>query len=172
MGYRRKMMLAGFAAAFLVGDMFLAVRGASVKSVEFLYGVAGFSLAQVFWTVGQLREARPDLRVILAALVPLSMFALVRLRQPVLPPAATAAVCVYSVLTAVSFATALATRRMLYICGIGLLLFSDLMIGARFVKMPGCGMMIGPTYIAAELCLLVSFAWNGEWRVQQGRIRS
>ena len=57
-GFRRKWMLAGFAAAFLIGDMFLAVRGAAVSSVEFLYGVAGFSLTQVFWTVGQLREAR------------------------------------------------------------------------------------------------------------------
>ena len=162
-------MLAGFAAAFLIGDMFLAVRGAAVSSVEFLYGVAGFSLAQVLWTVGQLREAKPDVRVFLAAVVPLSLFALVRLRPPVLPPAATAAVCVYSILTAVSFATALATRRVLYICGIGLLLFSDLMIGGQFVKMPGCGMLIGPTYIAAELCLLASFAWNGEWRVPYGR---
>jgi len=39
-------MLAGFAAAFLVGDMFLAVRGAATTSVEFLYGVAGFSAAR------------------------------------------------------------------------------------------------------------------------------
>ena len=47
--FRRAWMLAGFAAAFLIGDMFLAVRGAAVSSVEFLYGVAGFSLAQVLW---------------------------------------------------------------------------------------------------------------------------
>ena len=53
--FRRLWMLAGFAAAFLIGDMFLAVRGAATTSVEFLYGVAGFSLAQVFWTAGQLR---------------------------------------------------------------------------------------------------------------------
>ena len=31
---RRLWMLAGFAAAFLVGDMFLAVRGAATTSVE------------------------------------------------------------------------------------------------------------------------------------------
>ena len=68
--FRRKWMLAGFAAAFLVGDIFLAVRGAATTSVEFLYGVAGFSLAQVFWTIGQLREARPDVRVFLAAALP------------------------------------------------------------------------------------------------------
>ena len=77
-------MLAGFAAAFLIGDMFLAVRGAATTSVEFLYGVAGFSLAQVFWTLGQLREARPDIRVFFAAAVPLSLFVLCRLHPPVL----------------------------------------------------------------------------------------
>ena len=44
--YRRLWMLAGFAAASLVGDMFLAVRGAATTSVEFLYGVAGFSAAR------------------------------------------------------------------------------------------------------------------------------
>ena len=167
---RRWWMLAGFVAAFLIGDLFLAVRGAATTSVEFIYGVAGFSLAQAFWTIGQLREARPNVRVFLAAAVPLSLFVLVRLHPPVLPSAANAAVCVYSVLTAISFATALATRRTFYICGIGLLLFSDLMIGGGLVHMPGCNALIGPTYIAAEVCLLVSFFWNGEWRIAPGRI--
>ena len=168
-GFRRKWMLAGFAAAFLIGDMFLAVRGVSASSVEFLCGVAGFSLAQAFWTVGQLREAKPDIRVLLVLTLPLSVFVLARLRPPVLSPAATAAVCAYSVLTAVSFATALATRRVFYVCGIGLLLFSDMMIGGWFLKMPGCDMMIGPTYVAAELCLLASFFLRGEWRLPYER---
>ena len=168
--YRRRWMLAGFAAAFLIGDMFLAVREAATTSFEFLYGVAGFSLAQLFWTIGQLHEARPDARVFLAAAFPLAAFVLCRLHPPVLPAAATGAVCVYSVLTALSLATALATRRVFYICGIWLLLFSDLMIGGGLVRMPGCNAMIGPVYIAAEACLLVSFFWGGEWRVARERI--
>ena len=64
-------MLAGLAAAVLIGDLFLAVRGAAMTSVEFIYGIAGFALAHVFRTVGQLREARPDWRVALAAAIPL-----------------------------------------------------------------------------------------------------
>ena len=162
-------MLAGFAAAFLIGDMFLAVRGASSRSVEFLYGVAGFSLAQMFWTIGQLREVRPDWRVFLAAGVPLAAFVLVRLRPPVLSPAAGTAVCIYSLLTAISFATALATRRVFYMCGIGLLLFSDMMIGMRFLKMPGCGELVGPTYILAEIFLLASLFTADEKRVRYER---
>ena len=34
LSYRRKWMLTGFAAAFFIGDLFLAVRGASAKSIE------------------------------------------------------------------------------------------------------------------------------------------
>ena len=160
--YRRAWMLAGFAFAILVGDMFLAIIGASTKSVEFLYGVAGFSLAQVCWTVAQLREARPDRRVFFALAALLTLFVFTMLMPPVLPVAATVAIGVYSVLTALSFSTALATRRVFYVCGIGLLLVSDVFLGLRIAKVPGCGCFVGPTYIAAELCLLTSFFWTGE----------
>ena len=160
--YRRAWMLAGFAFAILVGDMFLAIIGASTKSVEFLYGVAGFSMAQICWTVGQLREARPDRRVFFALAALLALFVFTMLMPPVIPVAATVAIGVYSVLTALSFSTALATRRLFYICGIGLLLVSDVFLGLRIAKVPGCGDIVGPTYIAAELCLLTSFFWTGE----------
>ena len=98
-------MLAGFAAAFFIGDLFLAVRGAPSKSIEFLFGVAGFSLAQIFWTLGQLREAKPDFRVLLAVAFPLAAFVFVLLRPPVLTPPAEAAVAVYSLLTEIGRAS-------------------------------------------------------------------
>ena len=112
LSYRRKWMLAGFSAAILVGDLFLTFlkAGSDMDSAGYVIGVAGFALAQVFWTVGQLRESRPDWRVALALAIPLATFALVRLRPPVMPPAANAAVAAYSLLTALSFATALASR--------------------------------------------------------------
>ena len=162
-------MLAGFAAAFLIGDLCLVVLGASLSSPKFLFGVAGFSLAQVLWTVGQLREARPDARAFLAFSVPLAAFVLCRLRPPALPPSAEAAVCVYSVLTALSLSTAIATRRAFYACGIGLLLFSDLMIGWQILHVPGSGLAIGPAYVMAELCLIASFfAGDREPRLSVG----
>ena len=88
--YRLRWMLAGFAAAFLIGNLVLTFlkAGSDMHSVGYVIGVAGFVLAQVFWTVGQLREARPDWRVVLALAIPLATFALVRLRPPVMPPAA------------------------------------------------------------------------------------
>ena len=155
-------MLAGFAFAF-TGDWFLAVKGAGRGSSGFLAGVAAFSLAQAFWTVAQLREARPDARIVFAFGVPLVAFSAVRLAVA-LPPMTWAAVCLYSAVTAVSFATALATRRMFYAWGIGLLLFSDMMIAGRMLGAPGCGALVGPVYMAAEVCLIVSLLAAGERR--------
>lgn len=158
-------MLAGFCASFFIGDLFLAVRASPHRSVGFLIGVGGFCLAQLLWTTGQLREFRPDERVFLAAAIPLALFVFARLRPPLLTSAGQRMVGLYSILTALSFATALATRRVLYVAGIGFLLFSDLMIGYGILHAPGCSSLIGPTYIAAELCLLSSFLWRGEWRI-------
>ena len=154
-GHRRFWMLAGFVAA-LAGDWLLAVRGASRMSPEFLGGVACFFLAQILWSIGQLREARPDCRVFAAAALPLALFSAVRLRV-VLPSATGAAVCVYSLLTAFSLAVAVATRRRFYLCGISFLVVSDLMIGGRLLGTPGCSTLSGPLYAIAEACLLVSF---------------
>ena len=174
-GFRRKWMLAGFAATFLIGDLFLTFlkAGADMDSAGYLIGVAGFALAQIFWMVGQLREARPDGRVVLALAIPLVVFALVRLCPPVMPPPANASVTVYSLLTAISFATALATRRVFYICGIGLLLFSDMMIGGSLIGVPGCNSLIRATYLAAMAFVLVSFSLKREWliRVERMNIR-
>ena len=165
-GFRRAWMLAGFAAAFLIGDMLLYVREAKPSSVEFLVGVAGYALAHLFWMAGQLREARPDVRVFLAAAIPLGVFVLVRLQPPVLPHAAIAAAVMYSAITAVSFATALATQRVFYLLGIGLLLFSDMMIGGGLQGASCCNWLIRPTYLASEACIFASFlCGDGEWRV-------
>lgn len=171
LSYRRRWMLAGFAAAFLVGDMLLYVREAQPSSIEFLFGVAGYALAHLFWMVGQLRDVRPDGRVFLTVATPLVFFVLVRLYPKALPPAAAAAACVYALLTAVSFATALATRRVFYALGIGLLFFSDMMIGGGLQGASCCNWLIRPTYLASEACIFASFIWgDGEWRMPFDRL--
>ena len=165
--FRRLVMLAGFLAAG-TGDWFLVVRKASRASPDFLWGVLCFSLAQVLWMAAQAREARPDARISVALGVPLALFASVRL-MPVLPFAAGVAVWAYSILTAVSFSVAYGTRRLFYAWGIGLLLFSDLMIGGALLRAPGCGSVSGPVYLLAEACLLVSFFAPREARFDPSR---
>ena len=169
---RRLWMMAGFAAA-LAGDFFLVAKASAKGSPGFLAGVACFSLAQILWTCGQLREARPDLRAFAAAAIPLAVFSLVRL-GPILPPATGAAVAVYSLITALSFATALATRRAFYSWGIGLLLLSDLMIGGHLLRAPGYSLLTGPVYVVAEIFLLISFFVPREprWRPERRNVWS
>ena len=168
MGFRRSLMLAGFAAA-LCGDWMLAVKGSPSGSGGFLVGVLAFSLAHIFWMAAHFAEARPDMRVALVAGVPLVLFAGVRLAHA-LPLATGIAVVAYAAITAFDLATAAATRRRFYVWGVALLAFSDLMIGMRLLHAPGCGVLVGPSYIAAELCLLVSFFRRNEGRIAWARV--
>ncbi len=158
---RQLWMMAGFVAAG-AGDWFLAIKGSPKGSPGFLYGVLCFSLAQLLWMAGQ-RVARLDGRIFCAAAVPLGLFVWVRV-YPELPPLTGLAVCVYALLSAVSFTVALATRRVWYTWGVSLLLISDILIGGRLLHAPGCGSLVGPTYLGAELCLLASFFLKREKR--------
>lgn len=160
---RRKLMLPGFIAA-LIGDVLLAVLGSPRQSVGFLGGVVSFCTAHLLWTVAQLREVSPHWKAFVVLAIPLSVFAGLRL-TPFLPVATAIMVLVYAFVSAFSLATALATRRIFYIWGIGLLVVSDLFIGGRWMGVPGCGSLVGPTYLLAESCLLVSFFWSSERRV-------
>ena len=158
-------MAAGFAAA-LTGDYFLAMRGASRHSAEFLAGVGCFALAHLLWMTGQRRAARPDARVFCAAALPLALFTGVRLAGAA-PRATHIALVAYSLVTALSLAVAAATKRRFYLAGIATLLVSDLMIGGRLLGVPGCSSLAGPLYVAAEACLLASFALGNRepaWR--------
>ena len=161
-------MLAGFAAA-LCGDWMLAVKGSPSGSGGFLVGVLAFSLAHIFWMSAHLSEARPDLRVAVISGVPLALFAGVRLFHA-LPAATGIAVVAYAAITALDLATAVATRRRFYTWGVALLAFSDLMIGMRLLHAPGCGAFVGIAYVAAEICLIVSFFLKNERRIAWSKV--
>ena len=160
--YRRKWMLAGFLAAF-AGDWLLAIRGSPTRSPGFLAGVACFAAAHILWSVGQLREARPRWRPFLVAAIPLLLFTGVRV-APVLPMATAIAIVAYAAVSAFSLSVASSSPRRTYAIGISLLVFSDIMIGGRIIHAPGYGSLVGPFYIAAELCLLASFFMRDEVR--------
>ena len=152
--FRQRWMIGGFAAAAL-GDWLLAVRGSPPGSPGFLAGVGCFAAAHLLWMTGQVREAKPDARAFVATAIPLLLFSSVRLVL-ILPTATAAAIVAYAAVSALGFAMAVGTRRRLYMTGIALLLFSDTMIGGGMLHAPGCRSLVGPTYIAAEICLLVS----------------
>ena len=164
---RRWWMVFGFAAAF-AGDWMLAVRCSPTGSSGFLAGVGCFALAHVLWMVAQLREARPDLRALVALGLPVVAFASIRL-APVLPSAVAAVVVAYSAVSAASISVAFGGSRLFYFSGISLLVFSDIAIGARILHVPGANLIVGPTYVLAEVLLLVSCFLRDEPRMAFSR---
>jgi len=170
MNTRRRWMVFGFVAAF-AGDWMLAVRCSPTGSAEFLAGVGCFALAHVLWMVAQLREARPDWRALVALGLPVVAFASIRL-VPVLPSLAAAVVVAYSAVSAVSLSVAFGGNRLFYFSGISLLVFSDIAIGARILHVPGANLIVGPTYVLAEVFLLVSCFLHDEPRMAFSRNRS
>ena len=156
-------MTCGFVAAG-TGDWFLAVMASPVRSPGFLAGICCFAAAHILWMTGQLKEARPNWHVLAATIVPLLAFACVRL-VPALPPAIATAIVAYAAISAVGLSVAVGGRRLYYTLGILLLVFSDVLIGARMLHAPGCGWLIGPTYVAAEILLLVSCFLSREPRL-------
>jgi len=159
---RLPFMIVGFLAAG-VGDWLLAVRGCPRGTAGFLGGVAAFSAAQLLWMAAHSREARPDLRAFVSLAFPLSLFVGVRL-WPVLSPMESVAVSVYAVIGSLNVAMAWATRRRFYFAGALLLLVSDVMIGGRWLGVPGASKLVGPLYLSAEASLLVSACRKGEPR--------
>ena len=160
---RKIWMLGGFAAAG-TGDWLLAVKASPVGSSGFLIGVCCFALAHILWLSGQLREARPDRRVFVASVIPLLALSGVRL-VPVLDFPTSIAIVLYSVISAMSLATAIGGRRRFYVLGILSLVVSDVMIGARMLDIPGSAFLVGSTYVLAECFLLVSFFSRNESRL-------
>ena len=160
-------MVFGFAAAF-AGDWMLAVRCSPTGSLGFLAGVGCFALAHVLWMVAQLRETRPDWRALVALGLPVVAFASVRL-APALPSATAATVVAYSAVSAISLSVALGGGRLFYLSGISLLVFSDVAIGARILHVPGANLIVGPTYVLAEVLLFVSCFRRDEPRITFAR---
>ena len=157
---RISVMMAGFLFA-AVGDWLLVARGCHRGTAGFLGGVAAFSAAQLLWTAAHLRETRPDGRAFVLLAFPLSLFVGVRL-WPVLEPMECAALSLYALISSLNVATAWATRRWFYLVGASLLLVSDIMIGGRWLGVPGASRLVGPIYLVAELMMIVSAFGSAE----------
>ena len=161
-------------AATMTGDFFLAVRNSPLRSDGFLYGVAGFSLAQVCWTVFLSRHGAMSLRVAFALLFSLGILFGVRL-VPALPSIPLGvALGTYLVLSVVSVSYACGPHRLSRAWRYGLctLLFSDAMIGfGHILRVPRLGSLVGVTYLASLLFIAAAIARCGREPHGAGRIR-
>ena len=149
-------MLSGFAAAF-TGDWFLVIRQSGVRTTGFLCGVAAFACAHAIWSAANWRESKVEWKALPVVLLPLCGFFLARVRGHI-PDGVLLAVSAYAIVSTISLAVAVGTRRWLYAFGVGCLVLSDVFIACTWVRAPHWGASIGPFYVAALLLIAASCA--------------
>jgi len=110
-------------AATMIGDYFLAVKGSSLHSDGFLYGVAGFSFAQVCWIVFLRRHAVWSPRIAAALLFSLGILFGVRLIPALRTVPLAATLALYMLLSIISVSYACGTHSLSAAWPYGLCMF-------------------------------------------------
>lgn len=149
-------MVAGFSAAF-VGDCFLAIRRCDVRTPGFFCGVAAFACTHLIWSAANWRESKVEWKTLPVVFIPLFGFFLTRVRGNI-PDGVLVAVSAYAVVSAVSLAVAVGTRRWFYALGIGCLVLSDIFIATRWAHAPRWGSFVGSVYVLSLGLVAVSLS--------------
>ena len=151
---RRIIMALGFVAAF-TGDWFLVICGCGLRKPGFLGGVAAFTCAHLLWMAANGRESKIEWKALLVVLLPIAGFFSARVWGRI-PASVFWATSGYTVVSALSLAVAVGTRRWCYALGIGCLVVSDVFIATTWVGAPHWHAATGPFYIAALLLVATS----------------
>ena len=148
-------------AATMIGDYFLAVKGSSLHSDGFLYGVAGFSFAQVCWIVFLRRHAVWSPRIAAALLFSLGILFGVRLIPALrtVPLAATLALYMLLSIISVSYACGTHSLSAAWPYGLCMFLFSDSMIAfSRILNVPLLHPLAEVSYLASLILIACAIA--------------
>ena len=138
-------------AATMIGDYFLVYRGVGRNNPEFLMGVAGFSIAQIFLityfgvTVGFSRKVAAGAFLIAAVVLAFA--------YNLIPIYLTAALVAYALFSSVSLSGAVRAETRWFPAAVGLLFFSDINIALTWMDVPGAQFVCSVTYIAFLVCL-------------------
>ena len=141
----------------LVGDFFLAMRSAPPNSTEFIYGVAGFGMAQLCWIAHFARHRTVPLwEMLLGLLLTFMPYLHCRVLPHAVGPVGNS-MMVYAVLSCLSLSMAMSSRNIFWCLGISFLFVSDLCISASvFVGAPYYGHFIAPLYILSLLAVTLA----------------
>ena len=160
--------------ATMVGDYFLAVKGASLNSREFLFGVGGFSLAQLLWIAFLRRHAQWSRRIAAGLLFSFGILFGTRV-IPALHSAPLAwSLSFYALLSVISVSYACGSHHLTsaWKYGLCLLMFSDTLIAfGQILRVPRVGHLVGVTYVASLLCIAFAIARCGRRQAQLQRFR-
>lgn len=160
--------------ATMVGDYFLAVRGASLTSREFLFGVGGFSLAQLLWILFLRRHAQWSRRIAAGLLFSFGILFGTRVIPALHSVPLAWALSFYALLSVLSVSYACGLHRLTsaWRYGLCLLMFSDtLIVFGQILRVPRVGHFVGVTYVASLLCIAFAIARCGRRQVELRRFR-
>lgn len=161
---RRKEWLAWCGlAATMIGDYFLVYHGFGRHNPGFFGGVAGFSLAQVFFIIyfaltGGFKYPVAAAGFIIACAV---LFA----ARAEISPTLLAALAGYGLLSAVSLSGAVKSDTLWFPAGVGLLFISDITIALNWIVEPDINIITSLTYLSALICFAFAVAVTGNRKI-------
>ena len=146
-------------AATLAGDYFLAIKGAPLHSVEFLYGVAGFSVAQGFWIAFLRCHASCSHRVAFGLLFSIGILFAARVIPALQSDRVVWALGGYALLSIMSVSLACGTHRLsdAWRYGLCTLFLSDaLILFGQVLRVPYAARLVGATYLLSLVLITVA----------------
>ena len=146
-------------AATLVGDYFLAIKGAPLHTVEFLYGVAGFSVAQGCWIAFLRCHASCSPRVAFGLLFSIGILFAARVIPALQSVRVLCALGGYALLSITSVSFACGTHRLsdAWRYGLCTLFLSDaLILFGQVLRVPYASRLVGTTYLLSLLLIAIA----------------
>jgi len=143
----------------MIGDFFLAVQRAPLHSGAFLCGVAGFSLAHVFWIAFLRLHAKWSPRIAASLFFSFGILFGARVIPALQSLPLAFALSLYALLSIVSVSYACGAHNLsrAWRYGLCLLVFSDTLIAfGQILHVPQVGHWAGVTYVASLLCVAVA----------------
>ncbi|MDA3926495.1 MAG: hypothetical protein PF904_17530 [Kiritimatiellae bacterium] len=161
-------------ASTIIGDYFLSLKNAPLHSHDFLCGIAGFSIAQIFWIIFLRQHAKGSIRIAAALLFSFGILFAARVIPALGSTLLAGALTLYALLSIISVSYACGTHKLspAWRYGVCFLLFSDSMIAfSCILNVPHIGQLIGITYLASLLFIAVAIATCGRKKKIFPRLR-
>ncbi len=146
----------GALAATMIGDYFLVCKSYGRNDIGFLGGVAGFSLAQIFF-ITYFASCRGFSPKILCAALAAALAALIPAWQTI-PLHTAVSLVVYGVLSAISLSGAVRACTFWFPAGVGLLFLSDITIALNWIITPDINPVTSITYLSSLFCFAAGTA--------------
>ncbi|MFO7936165.1 MAG: lysoplasmalogenase family protein [Kiritimatiellia bacterium] len=161
-------------AATLSGDFFMSIKNSPMYPDEFMYGLAGYSFAHIFWIIFLRRQATFNIHLAAALLFSFTCFFAARLLPVLNSDMLIYSVVLYTLLSiaSISYAYGAHTLPSAWRYGLTLLLFSDIMTAMdNILSVPHITGLTGIMNLSSLILIASAIAQCGNRSKQPARIR-